>query len=107
MSEIIDFIIELIAVISGEGRNYGKKVSSAPRLSDEEKNLVIQQMNEHLAKDPSTSSLKYAHLYLVKSKRGGIKVIALDDCYNKVISVLFDDFINLSNGEGQIDVLCP
>lgn len=106
MSEIIDFIIELIAVISGKERNYGKKVSSAPRLSDEESGLVIQRMNEHLAKDPSTSSLKYAHLYLVKSKRG-VRIIALDECYNKVISVLFDDFINLSNREGRIDVVCP
>lgn len=104
MSEIIDFIIELIAVIRGKGKNYGKNISSVPRISDEEKSLVIQRMNEHLAKNPSTSSLKYAHLYLVKSKRCGIKVIALDDCYNKVISVLFDDFINLSSGEGRIDV---
>lgn len=103
MSEIIDFIIELIAVISGKGRNFSKEVSSAPRLDEDERDFVIQRMNEHLAKDPLTSSLKYSHLYIAKSKRG-VKVTALDDCYYKVISVLFDDFIGFSKKNGRVDI---
>jgi len=103
MSEIIDFIIELIAVITGRGKNFGKEVTSAPYVDAKDRDIVIQRMNEHLMKDPSTSNLNYSHLFLVKSKRG-VAVTALDDEFNKVITVHFGKLLEMRNDTGRITI---
>lgn len=103
MSEIIDFIIELIAVISGKGKNLYRVITTAPILETEARNIVIRRINEHLAKDPSTSGLKYSHLLLVKARKG-VKVTVLDENYNKMIGVHFDDLIELNNEKVRIDI---
>lgn len=88
MSEILDFIIELIGVFSGSNRNYKKEFEKAISMSPDEQKIVIDCFNNHIAKDPITANISYSYLYVILRKKN-MKVVALDNQYKKVFAACF------------------
>lgn len=88
MSEILDFIIELIGVFRGANRNYKKEFEKAAIISPDEQKIVNDCFNEHITKDPITANMSYSYLYVILRKKN-MKVVALDDQLNKVFSASF------------------
>lgn len=88
MSEIFDFIIELIGTLSGSNRNYKKEFEKAAIMTPDEQKIVNDCFNEHITKDPITANVSYSYLYVILRKKS-MKVVALDDHFYKVFSASF------------------
>ena len=102
MSEIIDFIIELIYSISGGRFSYKRRFQSATEVSQEEKNVLIDRLKAHLNKDPATANLRFNYIFIDRSMRG-MKLILLDDKYRKIHSIMFLDSLNSKWKTGKIE----
>lgn len=103
MSEIIDFLIELIAVFTGAGKGFERQYASASFIPEDERSAITERLRNHLAKDPATAGLEYSHLYVVR-KKNAMKVTALDDRLKRVISVSFPYSPDTSWNRGKMDV---
>lgn len=88
MSEILDFLIELIGTLSGSNRNYKKEFEKATIMSPDEQKIVNDCFNEHITMDPITANIPYSYLYVILRNKN-MKVVALDEQLNKVFSASF------------------
>ena len=104
MSEIFDLIIELIGTFKGSHRTYKHEFECAAIMSHEEQKIVYDCFCEHVSKDPSTARLSYSYL-LVTLRKKSMKVVALDDRLNKVLSVVFKPRFTAEWKTGRTDRL--
>lgn len=88
MSEILDFIIELIGGFGGTNRSYKKRFEKAAIMSPDEQKIVTDCFNNHIVKDPITANISYSYLYVILRKKS-MKIVALDDQLYKVFSASF------------------
>lgn len=102
MTEIIDFIIELLYSINGGLFSYKKRFQSAIEVPQDDKNVLINRLTEHLKKDPATANLKFSYIYIDRSMRG-MKMIILDEEYRKIHSIMFSDFLDSKWKTGKIE----
>lgn len=102
MSEILDFLIDLIAYISNRWRRYQNDASSATIILPDERKTILEHLNAHLSKDPATNQIAYSHILVLRKKKK-LMMILLDREYKKIASIWFTDFLNSDWSKGRVD----
>jgi len=85
MAEIIDFILELLAVLISPINKYDKWLKAAVKITGSEAELIIKTFLVSL-KEYDITELKYSKLLIKKKNKGTINIIALDEKNNKLYS---------------------
>lgn len=101
MSELFDFLIELLYSITGGVFSYKKQFQSAIEVPQDDRILLLDRLHAHLSKDPATANLEFDNIYIEKSMRG-TKMVLLDSEYRKVHSILFSISLNSNWKTGKI-----